>query len=257
MAAIASLVVTDFLGVIRLPQRIGTVLMWCVLIVFLLYFLRIWDSRNPLGRSAEWQLQSVINVLIFLQLVLLFQEKDARVYGWLAVMSLLPVVVAALQPRRRVWESSDRVLDSGHFRHLLVGTLRSSQAGSSRSATQACCRSSEIGPLSHRPSPGRRGAYSPLAVDGRRVRLRRHASGSGRTGLVPEYFGRLSLIVVGGFVLATVIFFAVPRPRMPYMQSGDTRKTICRRQLQRQDRIGRTWRDAGKPPGSHARAIPE
>ena len=34
-------------------------------------------------------------MLIGLQITLLFQEKDARVYGWLAVMSLLQAVVAA------------------------------------------------------------------------------------------------------------------------------------------------------------------
>ncbi len=51
------------------------------------------------GHSPDWQLQSVVNVLIFLQCVLLFQEKDARAYGWLAVMSLLQAVVAARYSR--------------------------------------------------------------------------------------------------------------------------------------------------------------
>ena len=44
-----------------------------------------WDNR----------LQSVASILICLQMTLLFQEKDPRVYGWLAVMSLLQAVVAA------------------------------------------------------------------------------------------------------------------------------------------------------------------
>ena len=40
-------------------------------------------------------MQSVAGILLCLQITLLFQEKDARVYGWLAVMSLLQAVVAA------------------------------------------------------------------------------------------------------------------------------------------------------------------
>ena len=40
-------------------------------------------------------MQSIAGILLCLQITLLFQEKDARVYGWLAVMSLLQAVVAA------------------------------------------------------------------------------------------------------------------------------------------------------------------
>ena len=55
--------------------------------IFLPHFLlqSNWDGR----------LQSVASILICLQMTLLFQEKDPRVYGWLAVMSLLQAVVAA------------------------------------------------------------------------------------------------------------------------------------------------------------------
>ena len=59
-------------------------------------FLPRFALRDKLGGAC---LQTVANLLIFLQCVLLFQEKDERVYGWLAVMSLLQVVVAARYSR--------------------------------------------------------------------------------------------------------------------------------------------------------------
>ena len=99
MAAIFSLVATDFLGVLRLPRAAGSFLMWCVLVVYVVRFLATWDSRIFAGHSPDWQLQNVVNVLMFLQCVLLFQEKDAKAYGWLTVMSLLQVVVAARYSR--------------------------------------------------------------------------------------------------------------------------------------------------------------
>src|SRR5580704_7257189 len=76
MAAVFSLVVTDFLHFLRLPRSAGSVLMWCALVVFLLHFFLTWDGRMLVGHTPDWQLQSVVNVLIFLQCVLLFQEKD-------------------------------------------------------------------------------------------------------------------------------------------------------------------------------------
>ena len=87
MAAVVSLVVTDFLGAVRVPRKWASLLMWGVMAVFLPHFLRQanWDNK----------LQAVASILLCLQIALLFQEKDARVYGWLAVMSLLQAVVAA------------------------------------------------------------------------------------------------------------------------------------------------------------------
>ena len=107
MAAILSLVVTDFLAVVRLPRNIGLVLMWAALAVFLPQFLlqAIGSGRAHLGHSPDWQLQTVANILICLQCTLLFQEKDARTFGWLALMSLLQVVVAARYSRGVVFGS--------------------------------------------------------------------------------------------------------------------------------------------------------
>ena len=61
--------------------------MWGVLAIFLPYFLLQSDLGQPVAVGGR--------ILICLQMMLLFQEKDPRAYGWLAVMSLLQAVVAA------------------------------------------------------------------------------------------------------------------------------------------------------------------
>jgi hypothetical protein len=51
--------------------------------------------RDFAGTASEKHLLSIANLMIYLQIVLLFQEKNHRVYGHLAMLSLLEVVVAA------------------------------------------------------------------------------------------------------------------------------------------------------------------
>jgi hypothetical protein len=48
-----------------------------------------------LGSDSGQQLLAIAHLLVYLQIVLLYQEKSDRVYGQLAVLSLLQVVVAA------------------------------------------------------------------------------------------------------------------------------------------------------------------
>ena len=98
LAALFSLIFTDFLGLLRLPRNAGLVIMWAALAWFLPQFViqATLNGRVNLGYSPDWAiLQTVANILICLQFTLLFQEKDARTYGWLILMSLLQVVVAA------------------------------------------------------------------------------------------------------------------------------------------------------------------
>jgi transglutaminase-like putative cysteine protease len=47
------------------------------------------------GNDAEYQLLAVANLLVYLQIVLLFQEKNERIYWQLMILSLLQVVVSA------------------------------------------------------------------------------------------------------------------------------------------------------------------
>jgi hypothetical protein len=54
-----------------------------------------WSLRKFLSLDSEQQLLAIANMLVCLQLVLLFQDKSPRVYWQLLVLSLLQVVVAA------------------------------------------------------------------------------------------------------------------------------------------------------------------
>ena len=86
MVAVVSLVVNDFTGWFRLNRNVATVAALAILAIFL---------RMCIRYEGEARMLAMADMLIYLQIVLLFQEKDARVYWWLAVMSLLQVVVAA------------------------------------------------------------------------------------------------------------------------------------------------------------------
>ncbi|MDX1946536.1 MAG: DUF3488 and transglutaminase-like domain-containing protein [Pirellulaceae bacterium] len=56
----------------------------------------VWSMRNFFGRiGSEGQLLAIADMLVYLQIVLLFQQKTGRVYWQLLVLSLLQVVVAA------------------------------------------------------------------------------------------------------------------------------------------------------------------
>ena len=83
--AVTSVVFTDHLGWFRLHRQLANV----VALVAVTFAVFDFFSNDP-----EHQLLSIANLLIYLQLILLFQEKHERIYWHLAVLSLLQVVVA-------------------------------------------------------------------------------------------------------------------------------------------------------------------
>ena len=228
MLAILSLVVTDFLRVLRLPRRIGTLLIWVVLVVFTLQFLWTWQGGLFAGHSFEWLLQTVANILIFLQCVLLFQEKDAPAYGGLIVMSLLLVVVAARYSRDAAFGSLLVVYSIvGIFALSLLALYGQRQRAQHALPDGKRREKRDKHNGSHRAE---REAYAgpgrwPLA--GVEIEFASSPSGGERAGIVPEFFARLSLIVAGGLLLATIIFSIAPRPRIPSWRGGDTQKAVA------------------------------
>lgn len=91
MAAIAVLVsvyVTDIAKVFQLNRNLANAAAVGALLISLREFLSNYTK-------AENQLLVIANLLIYLQIVLVFQRKNDRVYWLLAVLSLLQVVVAA------------------------------------------------------------------------------------------------------------------------------------------------------------------
>ena len=205
LAAVISLVVTDFLRAVRLPRNLASLLMWGVLAVFLPYFV--------LQSSWHGRLQTVASILFCLQMTLLFQEKDARAYGWLAVMSLLEVVVAT--------RYSQGVAFGGLLiLYTIVGIFALSLlALFSQQATAGERRTPELD-ARRVPATGR----WPLA--GKPSSFASVPAGSGRSGVVVELFARLALIAIGALLLAAIIFTTAPRPRLPAWR-GDSTRTVA------------------------------
>ena len=87
VAAITSVLFTDTLGWFRLNRLVANLAMLLAAVVSL---------HNFFQAGSHHQLLAVANLLIYVQLALLFQEKTGRIFAQLAMFSLLQVVVAAL-----------------------------------------------------------------------------------------------------------------------------------------------------------------
>ncbi len=86
-AVTTSILFTDILKWFQLNRTVAN-----VAAIFALFFVADFFRRD---RIPGEQLLSIANMLMYLQIVLLYQSKSPRVYGHLAVLSLLQVVVAA------------------------------------------------------------------------------------------------------------------------------------------------------------------
>ena len=88
LSAVASIVLTDSLGIFRLNRNLANIA------ALLAVTYSIVDVTYG-GRDNQSALIAVANLLVYLQIVLQFQEKSLRIYWSLAVLSLLQVVVAS------------------------------------------------------------------------------------------------------------------------------------------------------------------
>ena len=86
-SALTSLMLTDIWRLVRLNTMVANIAGIVAVVVCLSDFFE-YDHRQQ-------QLLAVANLLVYLQMVLLFQEKNNRLYGHLLVLSLLQVVVAS------------------------------------------------------------------------------------------------------------------------------------------------------------------
>jgi transglutaminase-like putative cysteine protease len=77
----------DWLGWIQMPRWLANLLSIGVLVLTMRDFFR---------QDSSLQLVAVANLLVYLQTILLFQEKNPRQYWQLAVLNLLQVVVATI-----------------------------------------------------------------------------------------------------------------------------------------------------------------
>ena len=84
-AAIGSVIFTDALGWFRLNRFVANVFAVLAAVFSLIAF----------NKHDGQQLLAIANLLVYLQVILLFQKKDVRIYWQLFVVGLLQVVVAA------------------------------------------------------------------------------------------------------------------------------------------------------------------
>src|SRR5207253_6737373 len=87
VASVSAVGLTDVLRWLRLNRLLGNGIALIAV---------VWTLRDFFRVTPEDQLVAIANMLGYLQMVLLFQEKNARVYWQLLVLSLLEVVVAAV-----------------------------------------------------------------------------------------------------------------------------------------------------------------
>ena len=156
-----------------------------------------WSMRSFFaGVGTEEQLLAVADMLVYLQIVLLFQEKSGRVYWQLIVLSLLQVVVAA-------------ALNLGpHFGLLLVLYMITALTGLVLLCSYREWRKFGT-PVTAQPATagwaallGEPAAQAPLAAEAT-------AAGAGRAAVGR----RVGLLAVATLVFAVVYFYAVPRHR--------------------------------------------
>ncbi|MCS7236987.1 MAG: DUF3488 and transglutaminase-like domain-containing protein [Thermoguttaceae bacterium] len=87
LAGVSAFVLTDLLRWIRLNSTVTNLLAGGVLLVLLV--------RNIIELRGPAQMMGIANILVYMQIVCLFQEKDDRTCWLLALLGLLQVVVAA------------------------------------------------------------------------------------------------------------------------------------------------------------------
>ena len=110
-AGVSSIIFTDRLGWFRLPRLLANVLMILLAFYWLCVFFgsdagiaelisAVFSGRLTSvlrgGTDSFSRLISIASLLVYVQLVMLYQKKTLRIYGHLAIFSLLQVVVAAL-----------------------------------------------------------------------------------------------------------------------------------------------------------------
>lgn len=86
MAAVLSVLLSDLVPWLRLNRMISNLVAVGAV---------VWSLYDFMDRSPDQQLMSIAQMLVYLQTLLLFQEKTSRTYWQLLVLSLLQVVVSA------------------------------------------------------------------------------------------------------------------------------------------------------------------
>jgi len=185
VAAIVSVWLTDVKGWVRLNRKwvnVAAVVAFC-------YF--VWKL---LALRGIIQLLAIGNFLVYLQIITLFQKKEPRTYGYLAVLSLVQVVVAALFRQKALFGV---ILAFYVFVGLSALVLLFLHRERSRFRLEAGPGPDTQGKGRRWPLAGRKPTFAATAAA--------HA-GQGR-----ELPGRVARMALGTLALALVFFFVCPR----------------------------------------------
>jgi hypothetical protein len=187
-AAVASIVLTDVTGWFKLNKLVTNLAAAAAL------GLAVWHLYRMQGLE---QVLAFANLLVYLQIILLFQEKRPRTYQQLALLSLLEVIVVAA------------LFDHGFFFGLMLVVYLF--VGLSALALLSLHRDR----VRHGPPAG--GAEPPRgdknrAASGPAPAFTSLAPALGeRDGLGRELWARLVRIALGTLVLTLVVFLTLPR----------------------------------------------
>ncbi|MBW3600234.1 MAG: DUF3488 domain-containing protein, partial [Planctomycetes bacterium] len=191
-AAVTSIYFTDMMGWFRLHRAIANLAAVGALFISMREF-------DIFGGDSTSQLHAIASLLVYLQFVLLYQEKNQRVYWQLVVLSLLQVVVAA-------------ALELGvEFGALLIGYMFTAVSAMSLlfvhhhvEAVQEARRRMESA-----PAPAAASVWAPTAIP---LTSRQCSESEIAEALLGwPFFRRLLATGTATLVLAVIVFYATPR----------------------------------------------
>lgn len=186
LVAMTSVWVTDVTGWFRLNRPVTNVA------AFVAVLLGLWEV---VSLRSTVQIFAIANLLIYLQVILLFQEKQIRTYWQLIALSLLQAVIAAAFNQGALFGVLLAVYLATCLSAMALLFLHRERLVYARPAAPTMPDTTRRWPLA-----GQTPAFSSVA-----------ASPSGRRVLGREWWFRLVRMVVGTLALAMVFFFTMPR----------------------------------------------
>ncbi len=188
-AAIASVWLTDVTGWLRLNRNLISVAAVAGFFIFLWRMLQV-------RAGLEWIL-AIGSFLVYLQIIFLFQKKEPRTYAWLALLSLVQVVVAAVFYQKATFGFLLAVYLFVGLSALVLLFLHHERTRHPRAGSRL-------------PAPLAAGRRWPLA-DQRPAFTDSTGGVAGQGGLARELPVRVVRMGLGTLVLTLVIFFVLPR----------------------------------------------
>lgn len=188
LAAIASVWLTDATGWFRLNRAVVNLAALAAFCVF------VWQVSELRGVV---RILAIGNLLVYLQIILLFQQKEIRTYWQLVLLSLLQVVVAAAFQQKALFGVLLVVYLFVGLSALVLIFLHRERIGHRPARSRL-------------PAPAAEGRRWPLA--GQEPSFTDSSSGfGGQAGIERELRGRVFRMGVGTLAITLALFFILPR----------------------------------------------